>query len=223
MCLVDQVDCYVLICRHQSTHDPQHMSRSVPITAVSIGELCGCLQIAITVKLRHVAQVNSRVLAFDCAAIKPVSQLFDSTLRFCFEAKYLPHKKEKKKRKSRLTSQTPAVIARPPQCRTADKEVKVPSAETPNLSTVPSFKMGPKLVRQLVNWCFEPSQPLGIISGLKETFIKKYIVERTNKAEIKWEKQSKKTESCRENVWIKREKQRKKTESCLENLWNEIS
>ena len=36
---------------------------------------------------------------------------------------------------------------------------------------------------QLVSWCFEPSQPLWIISELKETFIKKYIVERTNKAE----------------------------------------
>ena len=33
-----------------------------------------------------------------------------------------------------------------------------------------------------VNWCFEPCQPLGIISGLKETFIKWYTVERTNKA-----------------------------------------
>ena len=26
----------------------------------------------------------------------------------------------------------------------------------------------------LVNWCFEPSQPLGIISGLKETFIERH-------------------------------------------------
>ena len=34
--------------------------------------------------------------------------------------------------------------------------------------------------KKLVNWCFEPSQPLGITSGLKETFIKRYIVERTN-------------------------------------------
>ena len=51
----------------------------------------------------------------------------------------------------------------------------------------------------LVNWCFQPSQPLGIISGLKETFIKRYIVERTNKAEIRPEELSEKTESCREN------------------------
>ena len=27
----------------------------------------------------------------------------------------------------------------------------------------------------LNNWCFEPSQPLGIISGLKETFIKRQL------------------------------------------------
>ena len=32
----------------------------------------------------------------------------------------------------------------------------------------------------LANRCFEPSQPLGTISGLKEIFIKRYIVERTN-------------------------------------------
>ena len=34
-----------------------------------------------------------------------------------------------------------------------------------------------------------PSQPQRIISGLKETFIKKYTVERTNKPEIKLEEQ----------------------------------
>ena len=39
--------------------------------------------------------------------------------------------------------------------------------------------------RERVNWCFEPSQLLGITSGLKKTFIKRYIVERTNKAEIR--------------------------------------
>ena len=33
-----------------------------------------------------------------------------------------------------------------------------------------------------------------IISGLTETFIKKYIVERTSKAEIKPEEQSEKSE-----------------------------
>ena len=46
---------------------------------------------------------------------------------------------------------------------------------------------------KLVNWCFEPSQPIRIISGLKETFIKRHIVERTNKAEIRSEEQSEKT------------------------------
>ena len=38
-------------------------------------------------------------------------------------------------------------------------------------------------------------------SGLKETFIKKYIVEKTNKAEIRPEEQSEKAESCWENLW----------------------
>ena len=51
----------------------------------------------------------------------------------------------------------------------------------------------------LVNWCFEPSQPPGIISGLKETFVKRYIVKSTNKTEIRPEEHSEKTESCREN------------------------
>ena len=40
-----------------------------------------------------------------------------------------------------------------------------------------------------------------ITSGLRETFIKRYIVERTNKAEIKPEEQSEKAESCWENLW----------------------
>ena len=39
---------------------------------------------------------------------------------------------------------------------------------------------------------FEPSQPLGIISGPTETFRKRYIVERTNNAEIRPEEQSEK-------------------------------
>ena len=55
----------------------------------------------------------------------------------------------------------------------------------------------------LAYWCFEPSQPLWIISGLKETFTKRYRVRRTNKAEIRPEEQSQKTESCQENWWDK--------------------
>ena len=39
------------------------------------------------------------------------------------------------------------------------------------------------------------------IAGLKETFIKKYIAERTNKVEIRPEEQSQKAESCLENLW----------------------
>ena len=55
--------------------------------------------------------------------------------------------------------------------------------------------------QQLVNCCFEPSQPLGIISGLKKTFIKRNVVERANQADIRPEEQNEKTESCRENLW----------------------
>ena len=53
---------------------------------------------------------------------------------------------------------------------------------------------------KLVSWCFKPSQPQRIIPGLRETFIKRYTVERTDKAEIRPEEQSEKTESCRENL-----------------------
>ena len=48
---------------------------------------------------------------------------------------------------------------------------------------------------------FELSQPLEIISGLKERFMKRHIVERTNKAEIRPEEQNKKTDSRWENLW----------------------
>ena len=41
---------------------------------------------------------------------------------------------------------------------------------------------------QLVSWCFKPSQPQRIILGLRETFTKTYIVERTNKAKNKTRK-----------------------------------
>ena len=51
------------------------------------------------------------------------------------------------------------------------------------------------------SWCFRPGQPHRIISGLKETFIKRYVVESTNKAEIRPEERSKKAESCQENLW----------------------
>ena len=37
--------------------------------------------------------------------------------------------------------------------------------------------------------------------GLKETFIKRYIDERTNKAKMRQEEQSEKAESSRENLW----------------------
>ena len=39
------------------------------------------------------------------------------------------------------------------------------------------------------------------MSELKETFIKRYTVERTNKTKIRPEDQGEKMESCRENLW----------------------
>ena len=56
------------------------------------------------------------------------------------------------------------------------------------------------ILANLVSWCFEPSQPQWIISGLRETFIRRYIVERTNKAEMRPEEQSEKAESFREDL-----------------------
>ena len=54
---------------------------------------------------------------------------------------------------------------------------------------------------KIVSRCFKPSQPQRMTSGLRETFIKRYAVERTSKAEIRPEEQSEKAESCRENLW----------------------
>ena len=56
---------------------------------------------------------------------------------------------------------------------------------------------------QLVSWCLNLSKPQRIISGLKETFIKRSPVEGSNKAEVRPEEESEKTESCRENLWNK--------------------
>ena len=57
------------------------------------------------------------------------------------------------------------------------------------------------VITWLVSRCFKPSQPQRIITGLKETFIKKYTAEMTNKAEIRPEEESEKAESCREDLW----------------------
>ena len=59
--------------------------------------------------------------------------------------------------------------------------------------------------------------------GLKETFLKRYIVERTNKAEIRQEEQSQKTESSRKNLWnkihSKRPKRQKQTQEQYKKEW----
>ena len=46
-----------------------------------------------------------------------------------------------------------------------------------------------------------PVNHTGLLSGLRETFLKSYIVEWTNKAEIRPEEESEKAESCWENLW----------------------
>ena len=56
---------------------------------------------------------------------------------------------------------------------------------------------------ELVSWCFKPSQPQWIISGLREVLTKRYIAERTNKAEIGLEEQSEKVESVRKIYGMK--------------------
>ena len=66
------------------------------------------------------------------------------------------------------------------------------------------FRDGPAMpcvdLDGLVSWCFKPSQQRRIVSGLKETFLKRHIVEKTDKAEIRPEEQSEKAESCLKNL-----------------------
>ena len=70
---------------------------------------------------------------------------------------------------------------------------------------------------------FKPSQPQRIISGLRETFIKRYIVERTNKTEMRPEEQSEKAESRWENLWneiqLKGPQSRKQTQEQNKKEW----
>ena len=58
-------------------------------------------------------------------------------------------------------------------------------------------------VSQIVSWCFKLSQTQRIISGLKETFIKRCIAEMIYKSEIRPEERNEKAESCQENLWNK--------------------
>ena len=62
-----------------------------------------------------------------------------------------------------------------------------------------------------------------MIPGLKETFIKRYIVERINKAEIRKEEQSEKVESCQENLWneiqLKGPQRQKQTQEQNKKEW----
>ena len=46
-----------------------------------------------------------------------------------------------------------------------------------------------------------PEEQIEKAVSCRETFIKRYTDERTNKAEIRPEEHSEKTESCQENLW----------------------
>ena len=46
--------------------------------------------------------------------------------------------------------------------------------------------------KKFVSRCLEPSQPQGMVSRLRETYVKSYIVERTSKADMRPEEQSEK-------------------------------
>ena len=58
---------------------------------------------------------------------------------------------------------------------------------------------------------------------LGETFIKRYQVERTNKAEVRPEEQSEKTKSCWENSWneiqLKGPERQKQTQEQNKKEW----
>ena len=58
-----------------------------------------------------------------------------------------------------------------------------------------------KLVRSLIGFFIPVNHYIRITSGLKETFIKRQMAQRTSKSEIRPEEQSEKTESCREHLW----------------------
>ena len=67
------------------------------------------------------------------------------------------------------------------------------------------------------------SSTIGIIPGLKETFIKRHILERTNEAEIRQKEQFQKMESCLENLWneirLKVPQRQKQTQERHEKEW----
>ena len=52
-----------------------------------------------------------------------------------------------------------------------------------------------------VSCCFKPTQPKKITLGLRETFTKRYVVEKTTKTKVRPKEQSEKADSYRENLW----------------------
>ena len=65
----------------------------------------------------------------------------------------------------------------------------------------PNVTCGVNVVVTYLVGPLSPSRPQRILSGLRETFIKRYIVGRINKVQIRPEEQSEHAECCRENSW----------------------
>ena len=58
----------------------------------------------------------------------------------------------------------------------------------------------------MVGWlvgALHPVKPQKLISGLRETFIERNIVEKSNKAGLRQKEHREKAESCRENFLMK--------------------
>ena len=62
---------------------------------------------------------------------------------------------------------------------------------------------------------------------MRETFIKRYIAERTKKAEIRLEQLSEKAESCPENLWneiqLKVPQRQKQTQEQIKKEWASLA
>ena len=87
---------------------------------------------------------------------------------------------ERQEGRGRRTALTPSQ-----QCRTRDEEEE----QSRRKRTIEEVR---RRICLFVIWCFEPGRLQGIISGLKETFIKRHVVERTYKAELRPEARSEK-------------------------------
>ena len=68
--------------------------------------------------------------------------------------------------------------------KTAEEKFPYSSSARPEAHDPTCFSSSSEVSKLVSYWCFEPSQ-----SGLTETYIKRYRVERTSEAEIRPEEQ----------------------------------